>query len=363
MRTQESTHNMKRHFVWFLTILALSGLLLVYPIGLAAGDAWTRKADMPTARYCLSTSAVDGIIYAIGGATGQYFNAVFPTVEAYNPATDTWTTKTDMPTPRAFHAASVVDGIIYVIGGTIGNTTLGSQTVEAYDPVTDIWTKKADMPTARFALSASAVNGQIYAIGGTRGGPWEELSTVEVYDPATDTWTAKTDMPTARSLLATSVLEGQIYAIGGCQISNNYNGMSTVEAYDPITDNWASKAEMPTGRMVLSTCAVDGIIYAIAGSLGPGETKGSPGVSTVEAYDPVTNTWAAKADMPTPRGAMSTSVVNGRVYAIGGSEFWYGVGTGGEDYPTVEEYYPGGLVAAVSPQGKVTATWGMIKAQ
>ena len=33
----------------------------------AEGDTWTRKADMPTARMLLSTSVVDGKIYAIGG--------------------------------------------------------------------------------------------------------------------------------------------------------------------------------------------------------------------------------------------------------------------------------------------------------
>jgi N-acetylneuraminic acid mutarotase len=255
----------------------------------------------------------------------------------------------------------VVDGIIYTIGGS-GLSLWGLPTVEAYDPATDTWTKKADMPTARYALSTSVVNGKIYAIGGARDNNWMELSTVEVYDPATDTWTAKIDMPTARVLLATSVLEGQIYAIGGGQNWNEYNGMSTVEAYDPITDNWASKAEMPTGRMVMSTSALDGRIYAIAGSPGAGESNGYQGTSTVEAYDPVTDTWVTEADIPNPRGRLSTSVVNGRIYAIGGSKFWYGNSIG-EDYPTVEEYHPGGLLAPVSPQGKLTATWGGIKAQ
>jgi N-acetylneuraminic acid mutarotase len=362
MKTPKTTHNMKRNFIWILTSLMLSGLLGMASISLAAGDAWTRKADMPTARYALSTSTVNGIIYAIGGATGRHFNAVLPTVEAYNPVTETWTTKADMPTARAFHAASVVDGIIYTIGGSRVPLE-GLPTVEAYDPVTDTWAKKADMPTARFALSTSVVNGQIYAIGGAQDSGWIELSTVEVYDPVTDTWTAKTDMPTARCLLGTSVLEGQIYAIGGYNGRGAAsNGMSTVEAYDPVTDNWASKADMPTGRLVLSTSAVDGIIYAISGAPEPGDNSGFPGVSTVEAYNAVTNTWATKTDIPTPRGRLSTSVANGRIYAIGGSKFWYGAGGSGEDYPTVEEYTPEGWqTTAVSPQGKLTATWGEIK--
>jgi hypothetical protein len=100
-------------------------------------------------------------------------------VEEYDPATDTWTRKADMPTAREALSTSVVNGKIYAIGGV---TTSGSylSTVEEYDPATDIWTRKADMPTAREAPSTSMVNGRIYAIGG-----WvsRAISTVEEYDP------------------------------------------------------------------------------------------------------------------------------------------------------------------------------------
>ena len=89
------------------------------PISLVAEDVWTTNADMPTPRAAISTSVVDGIIYAIGGTRSQTGWAL-STVEAYDPATDTWTTKSPMPSPRVFFSTSVVNGKIYAIGGDPG---------------------------------------------------------------------------------------------------------------------------------------------------------------------------------------------------------------------------------------------------
>ena len=87
--------------------------------GIAQVDTWTRKADMPTARNWFGTTAVNGKIYAIGGfgETSVGGLVVFSTVEAYDPATDTWTKKTDMPTARDVLSTIAVNGKIYAIGG------------------------------------------------------------------------------------------------------------------------------------------------------------------------------------------------------------------------------------------------------
>jgi N-acetylneuraminic acid mutarotase len=94
----------------------VAALLGTATICSAAEGTWTRKADMPTARFGLSTSVVNEKIYAIGGALTQ----ALPTVEEYEPAMDTWTRKADMPTARAFFSTSVVNGKIYAIAGILG---------------------------------------------------------------------------------------------------------------------------------------------------------------------------------------------------------------------------------------------------
>jgi N-acetylneuraminic acid mutarotase len=320
-------------------------IVLIFALGLASvslatDGIWTTKADMPTARYVLSSSVVDGKIYAIGGTPGA---GAFSTVEAYDPVGDTWTKKANMPMVRAAGASSVVNGRIYVMGGVSTLWAVPYSSVEEYDPATDTWTPKTNIPTPRSWLSSSVVNGKIYAIGGASRYQGTPHSTVEEYDPATDTWARKADMPTARACLCTSVVNGRIYAIGGCPGFNEWNlSLSTVEEYDPATDTWRTKADMPTPRTYISTCAVNGKIYAFGGLRARADH-----VAPVEEYDPATDTWTTKADIPTVRSGVATSAVNGKLYAIGG---WVGTST---VLSTVEEYDPDLLVVDFNGDGKV----------
>ncbi len=305
--------------VRFLTETLLFALLLV-SCGGGGGSVspsshfnWTGKAAMPTARTMLSSGVVNGKIYAIGGYTGSYSTStsnIVGTAEEYDPATNTWATKTSMPTARKGLAAAVVNGKIYAIGGS-GNCAgnCAGSTVEEYDPATDTWAMKAPMPTPRGGTGA-VVNGKIYVIGGYM------MNTVEEYDPIANTWATKASMPTAREGLTSAVVNGKIYAIGGGQrdINNNIIELATVEVYDSVLDTWLPKAPMPTARDGLTSQVVNGKIYAIGGF------NGTP-LSMTEVYDPVANTWSsisANYSMPTPRNQFASEVVNGIIYSIGG---------------------------------------------
>jgi N-acetylneuraminic acid mutarotase len=79
-------------------------------------------------------------------------------------------------------------------------------------------------------------------------------------------------------------------------------------------DTWTRKADMPTATNVLSTCVVDGKLYAIGGALGA-----TTSLSSVEEYDPPTNKWTQKANLPEATCGLSTSVIDGKIYAIGGA--------------------------------------------
>jgi len=346
---------MKQHFTWILAGLILYGLLGMATFTQAQGGTWTKKADMPTARQSLSTSVVDGTIYAIGGVAGggDPFNLiqVFSTVEAYDPSTDTWTKKTDMPTPRFIFSTSVVDGIIYAIGGAEDTTYAGLSTVEAYDPSTDTWTKKTDIPTPRWAVSTAVVNGIIYAIGGAPDIGSTGLPTVEAYNPATDTWTTLKEMPTPRVFPTANVVDGKIYTVGGGATTLG-NAFPTVEIYNPATDTWTTGADMPTGRYGHSTGVVDEMVYAIGGTQ---VTDPWPGTSIVEAYDTARNIWITETDMPTARIEQAGAVVDGVIYLIGGGTRQFG-----DVFAIVEAFTPVGITA-VSPQGKLATTWASIK--
>jgi len=296
---------------------------------------------MPIGRAILSTGVIDGKIYVFGGIDQE---RTLTTVEEYDPATGEWTKKADMPNIRYSLSVSEVNGKIYVIGGFRSNDGVNFSMVEEYNPRTNKWTRKANMPTPRSALSTSVVNGKIYAIGGDSGDylPAPTLSAVEEYDPETDTWTRKADMPTPRGSLCTAVVNGKIYAIGGVTGMAGGGGslVSVVEEYDPVTDTWTKKsAKMPTPRSIFSISVVNGKIYAIGGedrNMNVNNIVNPCGVSTVEEYDPIKDVWTKKADMPTKRCCLSTSAVNGKIYAIGGTDTLLL----GEGFATVEEYTP-----------------------
>ncbi len=202
----------------------------------------------------------------------------------------------------------------------------------AQEAASGAWTQKADMPTARVGAYTGVVDGIMYIIGGgdVFGGP--AISTVEAYNPQTDTWTTKAPLPTPRIYHATGTVNGKIYVIGGSSLwALDAPGRTTVEEYDPQTDTWTQKADMPGPRVDHVASVVDGKIYVIGGAL----TIGIAALSTVEVYDPATDTWTTAAPMPTPRLHLASSTVDGMIYVIGGSN---------PDWPdpvsTVEAYDP-----------------------
>ena len=218
------------------------------------------------------------------------------------------------------------------------------------------------MPNPRACPVLSVVNGKIYVIGGftVAGSQFPPASTVEAYDPATDTWTQKADMPNPRVALANNApaVNGKIYVIGGWAgfVRRVNNGLSTVEVYDPATDTWTQKADMSTARGALAISEVGGKIYAIGGSFG----WILQALPTVEEYDPATDTWTQKADMPTARSSHPAIAVDGIIYAIGGSPI-----SAAQALATVEAYDTGFRPppsVSVQPRGKLATVWGHLKA-
>jgi len=144
-------------------------------------------------------------------------------------------------------------------------------------------------------------------------------------------WTQKADMPTPRWTHTSAVVNGRIYVIGGyTSEGEGERSLSTVEEYDPATNTWTRKTDMPTARCDFngSSAVVDGKIYVISG-------WDDISLSIVEEYDPVTDIWTRKADMPTRRWMLATVAVEGKIYVIGGysPSAWVGL-------KTVEVYDP-----------------------
>jgi N-acetylneuraminic acid mutarotase len=164
------------------------------------------------------------------------------------------------------------------------------------------------------------VRDKIYVVGGFEEPAFSNLmslaitASVEEYDPATDRWTAKAPLPVGLHHVGIGVADGRLYVIGGYRQSGLtvWHPVATVYAYDPATDAWTERAPMSTPRGALSVTEHDGKLYAIGGF----DRKTNS--AEVEVYDPKRNLWVSRAPLPTPRDHLATATVAGKVYAIGG---------------------------------------------
>lgn len=188
------------------------------------------------------------------------------------------------------------------------------------------WELRTQLSSQRIVFATAVVDNKIYLIGGTlfenvkRGkavrGPYG-ISTVEVYDTQINTWRRVADMPTPRHGAKAAVVNGTIFVFGGSNGEEDHalrKYPMNVEAYNPRTDTWIQKKEMPVPRVEFDMGVVDGKIYIIGGATRLGGER----ISRVDVYNPVTDTWVKGRGMPTPRENLGVGVVSNRIYAIGG---------------------------------------------
>jgi N-acetylneuraminic acid mutarotase len=120
-------------------------------------------------------------LYLVGGFIKH--RIAIPQLFIYDMLTNKWTEGEPMPTPRAGLTSEFVNGILYAIGGSSGDNTGPLNTNEAYDPKTNKWSQKAPMPTARHHITSAIVEGKLYVLGGRVTDVPSNLNENEMYDP------------------------------------------------------------------------------------------------------------------------------------------------------------------------------------
>jgi N-acetylneuraminic acid mutarotase len=88
---------------------------------------------------------------------------------------------------------------------------------------------------------------------------------------------------------------------------------------DLSENTWTAKTSMPTPRVGFGVAVVNGKIYAIGGTVGGADYHW---LNTVEEYDLATDNWTTKAFMPTARAYFGVAVFQDKIYVIGGYAGW-----------------------------------------
>jgi N-acetylneuraminic acid mutarotase len=139
---------------------------------------------------------------------------------------------------------------------------------------------------------------------------------------ARDTWLIRASMPSTQGLFVVATVpnamgQSVVYVIGG-KLMNSDVSLSRVQAYNVATDTWRRRADLPTAlRKQNGATVIDGRIYVPGGITGYAKLT-----AFLYVYDPATNHWTRKRDMPVPGAQGASGVIRGKLYVLTSGYFF-----------------------------------------
>ena len=226
---------------------------------------------------------LQGKIYAVASGYGTVSNLF----ERYDVEKNQWESLPNLA--EALHGVSVValGEKIYVIGGENESYQVRSD-VRVYDPQTQNWSNAAPLPNPLFKAKAIAYDGAIYLINGASSGNF--VNSCFRYSPETNNWSQLANAPFSGDGRKLLVYQDRIWAIGGFN-SISSTSVSSVDSFDPRTNSWRAEASLTTPRNWPVAWVGNGGIYVGGGD------NGAP-LNTVEFYDRATKNWISNGTLP-----------------------------------------------------------------
>lgn len=284
----------------------------------APSTSWIPRAPIGEGgRLEAGVVALGGRVYLLGGFADA--GRVTADVDVYDPVADAWTPAAPMPAALHHMNAVSVGGKIYVLGALAGTDFAPVGDVYIYDPAADAWSEGAPMPagTERGASAVGALGTDVVVAGGSRD---DAVATVSIYSTAHDTWRDAPPLPAPTYHAVGQVAAGVFYAVGGLSAgltTGTSHALHQVEAYDPATGAWSARADMPTARGGCAAGVVSGFIVCAGGEADRDDNGGI--APQTEAYDPVADAWQTREPMRDPRGGTGGAVVADTLYVPGGA--------------------------------------------
>jgi N-acetylneuraminic acid mutarotase len=126
-------------------------------------------------------------------------------------------------------------------------------------------------------------------------------------------WKTGAPSPFARVESPAAVIDGKLYLFGG--FTDDLGASSQVDVYDPASDRWTRRKEMPT-QVTHLNAARDGNSVWFAGGF-KGHHPG-PVTDEVWKYDIASDGWSAGPPLPEPRAGGGLAVVERKLHYFGG---------------------------------------------
>ncbi|GJQ72025.1 hypothetical protein Trydic_g3127 [Trypoxylus dichotomus] len=144
-------------------------------------------------------------------------------------------------------------------------------------------------------------------------------------------------------------VRGHIYVVGG--LNRHGDSLSTVEYYDPKTNTWNMAPAMSMLRSRLGVAVLRGKLYAFGGY------NGKDRLASVEVYDAVKKEWSTVCPMQCKRSALGACSLGDIIYVCGGYD-------GVTSLNSVERYHPNtNAWCSVAPMNKSRSAGAVIACQ
>jgi len=173
------------------------------------------------------------------------------------PTRSTWIPMTEIPGSSESPLTVAVLGTSDIV---MSFASVGKD-VWIYQSELNSWSRLAQMNLERYHHKLAVLYGKVYAIGGQD--EYETpVSSVEVYDRRQNKWTAGVPLPQPRYSHAVAVLDNSIYVLGGFDGHDNEKTTSTVYRFSPGDSQWQLMKDMPRTTAYITTSVLNGSIYA-----------------------------------------------------------------------------------------------------
>lgn len=278
--------------------------------GLTLSGPWRPGPRLEDPRAGLAAAALDGKVYAAGGA-----GLVDPRddFDVFDPEAGVWRGLKPLPEGLERFGMAAAAGRLWIAGGySAQGGAAPIRAVWSYDPAGDIWQSEPELPGAKAAFTLLAHDGRLYAMGGEDG-----AAGVFVFDIEAAEWSALEAPPEINRRGAAAVAaNGRFFLIGGVR-----GGQATprVDVFDPQTGGWTRGPDLPEARAGHAAVARGATVHVFGGR----SADMSRTVSSHFILDPQTQGWRAGPPLPEPRTEMAAALVGDRVVLAGG-----GVGGG-----------------------------------
>jgi len=284
---------------------------------------WTVAAPDSIARFEANGVVIDGELWALGGFTSAALD-VTRRVDIYDPTSDSWRPGPDLPGAETHFAVVTFAGDVIVSGGFTGPFTGGrrpptTNAVWRWSPGAGAWSMGPPLPAAGAAFSWALLGTELHLAGGLAADGNSDSAAHVIWDLAgAAPWTTAAPLPVARNHGGGAATGGLFYAIAGRHGWNESSGdVADVDAFDPVSGSWASRAQIPTARSEIpgaTSTMEDGRILVVGGSL-----AGITPSADVLVYDPAVDAWCGLPSLPEPRKGAVAARIGSRVIVTGGS--------------------------------------------